>query len=292
MKLSTGILLKLVGVGLCYSIIQPCPVLAQGEPLVLGARAWGLGNATVADSDPSSPGANIAGIAAAEVTHILAAYDTHYNLPGIGVFAASAVVPLPSQFVTSVAVLRFGDEQYHDLQASIGLAHRIEKVSLGLRFNYLQQAFNIPSLILSRRSLVMDMGGQIMLGNRLRMGAHAYNLFQSSFSGEGGAKVPTILKIGLQYEPVPAVYLAAELYKHTNLPTVVRGGLSYKPLPFLIIRTGISAGPMTHHFGLGVQAQPFWFDYAVHSHNHLGWSHHLSIGYRLQRKETESGVAP
>jgi hypothetical protein len=76
-----------------FSIIS-VPGFAGGNPFPIGARTWGLANATVARSDYYAAGNNIAGLAGITTTTIFSTYDSHYNFDGINTLGFGAVTPL------------------------------------------------------------------------------------------------------------------------------------------------------------------------------------------------------
>jgi hypothetical protein len=260
---------------------------AGGDTFPVGARSWGQANAQVAQSDRYSLVNNIAGLAGLGEASLFSSYHTYYGFEGISTLAFGAVLPVSPDLTTGFSAQRFGDNIYNELKFGLGAAHRINRVSLGLKFSYVQLAVQAPSLALSRKALLVEMGGVARLSSTLDFGAHLYNLTQGSFTGEADGQLPTVLRVGGTYRPLPALRLSGELVKDTALPTAVRAGLEYEVLSGIFLRTGLATRPHTTHFGLGFVANAFFLDYALHTHPQLGWSHHLSLAYGLEKKKKQ-----
>ncbi|CAG5007415.1 hypothetical protein DYBT9275_04040 [Dyadobacter sp. CECT 9275] len=266
--------------------------LAEGNPFVAGARAWGIANATVARHDQFSIYGNAAGMAASGQPALFSSFDSHFGFEGLNTVAFAITSPLSSDLSGGFSVLRFGDKFYNEFAMAIGAGHRINQVSLGMKVNYLQTAVNISSLSTSHRAAVMELGGIVKVTPALSVGAHMYNLLQSSYSGDLHARVPTVLKAGFQYSSGETVTFSAEMNKHTDQPVAFRAGLEYRFLKQLYLRTGISTRPVMHYFGTGFSTLKFRIDYAVSTHPQLGWSHHFSLLYLLKSAKGQKEKHP
>ena len=261
-------------------------VSAQAFPFPVGARSWGIGNATVARADFTSGVTNIAGLGGLREAGIFSSYDSHYGFEGIGTYAFGAVLPVTEDLGVGFTVQRFGDKLYNESTIGLGAGHRIGRVSLGLKVNYLQNAVNASTLTFSRNALVFEFGGIVQFSSQLFFGAHVFNMTQSSYSGDYGNRVPTALRAGFLYKTQKNIHLLAEIEKNTDLPFSIKAGLEYQIWKKLYLRTGVASRPLTNHFGAGFKAKKFYFDHAVHSNANLGWSHHFSLGYVFwERKE-------
>lgn len=261
-------------------------VLAQNaESFPLGARAWGMAQAVVAQSDRYALVNNIAGIATQRERSAFSSYDSYYGFQSVGTLAFGAVMPLRDDLAAGFSVQRFGDQIYNEMSFGLGVAHRINRISLGLKADYRQIAVNANSVSLSRKALVVEMGGIAQLSSTVFLGAHLYNLTQSSFTGEGSEGLPTVLKTGLTYVPTESLRLSGEFVKNTTYSASLRAGIEYEAIPKLYFRTGIASKPYTTHFGLGYAGGSFAVDYAASSHPQLGWSHHITLAYVWKKAE-------
>ena len=263
--------------------------LAQSSAdLPVGARSWSLANAVVAQADRYSLINNIAGLATQQETSVFSSYHSYYGFEGVNTLAFGVGVPLREELAAGFSVQRFGDKLYNELSFGLGVAHRINRISLGLKISYRQVAVNAPSLSLSKKALVVEMGGIAQLSSTVYLGAHVYNLAQGTFSGDGSVNLPTILKTGFTYIPTKSLRLSAEFVKNTNYPASLRAGLEYEVLPNLSLRTGIAAKPYTNHYGVGFVGGNFTVDYAATTHPYLGWSHHVTLAYAWKKAVREN----
>ncbi len=261
----------------------------QAGDFPIGARSWGMGNAVVAQSDRYALVNNIAGLATQNEASFFSAYHSYHGFEGVNTLAFGAVVPLREELAAGFSVQRFGDKIYNEMAFGIGVAHRINRISLGLKASYRQIGVNAASVSLSKKALVVEMGGIAQLSSTVYLGAHIYNLTQGSYSGDGSEGLPTVLKTGLTYVPTKALQLSAEFVKNTAYPASVRAGLAYEVIPRLRVRTGIATKPYTNHFGLGFVGGDFDIDYAASSHPQLGWSHHVTLAYVWRKVDKGKG---
>ncbi|TDB63402.1 PorV/PorQ family protein [Arundinibacter roseus] len=265
----------------------PCAGFAGDDVFPIGARSWGMAHAIIAQSARESIVNNVAGIAALQDPAFFAAYHSYHGFDGLSTVAFGAVLPIKKELTSGFSVQRFGDKAYNELSMGIGVAHRINRVSLGIKVNYRQIAALTPSLSISRHAVVIEMGGLVQLSSSLYMGAHIYNLTQSGKSETDLQQIPTILRVGFMYSPSSVIRLSTELVKNTDDPMSLRYGLEYEVVPHLFLRTGFSTKPRIAHAGIGFNARNFSIDYALSSHTQLGISHHFTLAYRpLKEKKS------
>jgi hypothetical protein len=238
-----------------------------------------MGQATTAQSHYLSIFSSIAGIAGQQQGAVITSFDSYYGFEGLATFALAAVHPLSNDMAGGITIQRFGDKLYNNLSISIGAAHRISWMKLGVKVGYVQVAVDAPSFSISQKALVVEMGGIARLSSQVALGAHFYNVTQSQFNGKTKEQLPTVLKAGLSYTPTKSFEFNVDIVKNTDTNINVRAGLEYQPMEHVFLRTGFSSGPAMSHFGAGFAAKRFSIDYAMHTHLSLGWSHHLGITY-------------
>lgn len=265
----------------------PFTVVAQSYPYILGARAWGIADANIAKSDFTASTDNVAGLGALRETVLYTSYDSHYSFDGIATFAIGGCIPLSDDLGMGFSCYRFGDKLYNMSAISVGAGHQLGRIKLGVKINYIQNAVNAPSLTFSRNTLVVDFGGIVKFSKQLFLGAHINNLTQSKYSGDYSEAVPTLLRLGMMYKPHDKLTISTEIEKNTDMKFRIKSGLEYQIWEMICLRTGVATRPSTSHFGLGFKGANFYIDYAAHSHPHLGWSQHISIGYSLGQRGNE-----
>ncbi|MBU1822656.1 MAG: hypothetical protein KKG00_14255 [Bacteroidetes bacterium] len=264
--------------------------LASGDDFPIGARAWGMGNAMVAQADRYAVVNNVAGLATLTEASLFSSFHSYHGFDGLSTLAFGVVLPVRKELVAGFSVQRFGDKIYNELAFGLGVAHRINRVSLGLKIGYRQLAVVAQNVALSRKALVVEMGGIAQLSKTVFFGTHIYNLAQGSYSGENAERLPTVLRTGFTYVPTSSLRLSAEFVKNTDYPASLRAGLEYEVISHFTIRTGINTKPYTNHVGVGFAGDSFAMDYAASSHPQLGWSHHVTLAYTL--KKSKEPAAP
>ncbi|HSI89535.1 MAG TPA: hypothetical protein VK927_00390, partial [Adhaeribacter sp.] len=61
-----------------------------------------------------------------------------------------------------------------------------------------------------------------------------------------------------------------------------KAGLEYRVIEKLSLRTGFSTLNQSASFGIGFRAGSFQIDYAATSQSRLGFSNHVSVGYKFE----------
>ena len=252
----------------------------------LGARARGMGDASVALEDSFSPFNNIGGTAAIEEITAVAAYENRFNFKHFQHFGAGFMLPL-APGVISLTAQKIGAEYYNEQNYGIGFSNKLGFVSLGIQLNYTQYHIaetgtkGVPSLAF---------GGVAKLLPSLSFGAHIYNLNQAKISKEENLYLPVILKSGLSYEPAQSLIIGVEIEKDIDKEARIKGGLEYQVIKKFSLRTGISSFPYQHHFGLGFSPTLFSIDYALTTHANLGLIHQMSLVYKFRRPSSKKSL--
>lgn len=269
---------------LLVSLLVFAKAYAGGDPFPLGARSWGMANASVTLADGWSLWNNAAGLATAKDRQCLFAYDLRFGMKGLQTMAVGYVQPLRTG-VLGAGVSRFGDELYSESTASVAYAYQMDKVSFGLKINYLQTAI---AEIGTRRQATFELGAIGQLLPQLTLGAHIYNFSQARFNRDIDERIPVIMKAGLSYMPGSKLMLNAEVEKDIDHPASLRIGTEYEIVKNLRLRTGICTQPSVYGFGIGFSPKKLHLDYALRTHPVLGLSHQISVAVKInRRKKTE-----
>lgn len=254
---------------------------AQINPEPVGARSWGIGNASVTITDQWSIFNNVAGMTDVEQIAVFAAYENRFGLTEFQTFNLGGVVPLSGKWGTiGVSFSRFGDEIYNEQKIGLGYAHRIANVSLGVKVNYVQASIQELG---SGGNIAFEFGGIAeVIPKALFFGAHIYNFNQSEISAEfENEKIPVVMKAGLSYHPLENLMLNVEIEKDVEQDAIFKAGLEYEIIQNLHLRTGINPRIETSYFGLGFSPRFLEFDYALAWAGDLGLMHHISLSYLI-----------
>lgn len=272
-------------ISLIFSLLF-LPLLGYGQidNEALGARARGLGNAAVTLRETWAIFNNVAGLATLEDASLGFTYDNRFGVAEFQTFGIAGVLPV-AWGVGGLSVSRFGDELYSETRIGLGFARELDKVSLGLKVNYLQ--VNLQDLG-SAGAVVLEFGGLVQISPELHLGAHIYNLNQAQMTTDfdDAERIPTVLKAGLSFRPIETLRLNVETEKDIDYEASFKAGVEYEIIPKLSLRTGIQTKPFANHFGLGFRPRRLDIQYALSSHQVLGLSHHLSLAWQFTQKNT------
>jgi hypothetical protein len=260
------------------SIINSNLTFASGEPFPMGAKSWGIGNATVAIADNYSVFNNPAGLGFLKDNFASASYHARYGISGLQTLSLSGNYNTKLANV-GLAIERFGDKLYNEQKLGLALAKSTNRVSLGLKVSYFQAAIENFA---SKNTLLTEFGVITKLSSKVQMGFHAYNLTGAKLFAS--QRIPTVLRLGVSYAPTKQILLVTEAEKDIEFPMLIKAGLEYQIVNNFYLRTGITSKLNNAHFGFGFQSKQFIFDYAASSHSALGFSHHLTISYQISKK--------
>src|SRR5688500_6490749 len=254
-------------------------VFAGNDHVPLGARAAGLSNATVCLPDAWSLHNNVSGIANLEKPEIGVFAENRFVMKAFTTVALTGVMQLGKSGGIGAELYRFGDKLYNEQRLGIGYAHKLGQVSLGLKADLLQvhvEEFG------SKRVVAFSFGGQSQVVPGLFFGAHIYNFNQVKLAEFEDERVPTVMNAGISYRPGKKVMLNVETEKDLELDADFKAGLEYQMNEKLALRTGFSTLTQSVSFGVGFAARSFQIDYALTSQSRLGFSNHVSVGYKFE----------
>lgn len=263
------------------AILHSTLTFASGEPFPIGAKSWGMGNASVAIADNYSVFNNPAGLGFLQESFVSASCHTRYNIAGLQTFSLSGNYNTKYSNI-GLGIERFGDKLYNEQKLGLALAKSSNRVSLGLKVNYFQATIDNFAV---KSTLLTEFGLMTKLSSKVQMGFHAYNLTGAKLFAS--QHIPTVLRLGLSFTPSKQILLVTEAEKDIELPMLIKAGIEYQIVKNFYLRTGITSKLNYAHFGFGIQSKQLIFDYAASSHSALGFSHHLSITYQIGKKNTQ-----
>jgi hypothetical protein len=255
----------------------------QNSHFRIGARSAGMAYLQAGMKDIQSAFHNPAGLSYLRSTEFNLNYEYRFGLEELSTLSAAAA--FHSKYGTAgIALSRFGADLYNTQRASLSFSNQFGLASLGIRVNIDQIRFQDfgQSSVAS-----VDFGGMAPLTKALHFGAFIRNLSQSSFNGLQQEYVPTVLALGLVYQPLEEVMLSTEIEKDLDLPANVKVGLEYLLRNLLYLRTGYQSRPSTPHFGFGIVQEQWQLDYSIHRHLSLGYVHQASMRFQLANKSKQ-----
>lgn len=253
----------------------------QVENVVLGAKANAMGNIASLHTDEWALFNNIGALAQNENLSVFGTYHLPFGIADFQTFALGAVAPLKFGGVAGLNITRFGDDLYNEMLVGLGYSHKIQQVSLGIKANYAQIAFQDLGSI---GTVVLEFGGLAEITPKISFGAHIYNLNGAKFSSDFSEdeEIPTIMRAGLRYQAIEPLNLVFETEKNINFPASFKVGVDYNAFKNIYFRTGVETEPFISHFGAGFYHKKIRIDYALASESTLGLSHQFSMLWQIK----------
>jgi hypothetical protein len=279
----TGCKLKLNFIsGRLFVFILLLPAISfSSEPEKFpGARASGLGNSSIALSDPWSLFNNQAGLGWQRSYWGGVYQENRYFMKELSYSSLGGCIPVKPGTI-GVGLTHFGFSQFS--QSRFGLSYGMmlsRKVAAGVGLNY--HRVHLAGEYGSAECITAEGGIIYQPLDKIAIGAHVFNPSHSSLGRS--QSLPAVFGIGLAYHPVDYVLITLQGDDNTQSSPTFRTGVEYSPVRSLSIRAGLSSNPMTLAFGLGWRVKAICFDLAFSYHAVLGYTPYISLAYTFGRE--------
>lgn len=267
--MTTGLRILLV------SFILRGVVLAAFEPREIGARAGGVGGASVAAlNDSWSSWHNPSGLSQLRIQTVSLFYSpAPFGLKELA-FGALAYVHPTEVGCLAISASRFGFDLYKETTVALSYSNSYHQaVAFGLSLRYHRLDIDRYG---SAVAIGLDAGILIVPLENLRVGFIISNLNAPTI-GVTNERIPQVYAMGFSYTPVEKLAILVKVEKDLRFPTSVKAGVEYRLLDFLALRTGLVTMPSKVTAGMGVLRSHFSLDYAVQIHPELGVTHQFSV---------------
>jgi hypothetical protein len=255
-------------------------VRAGGDPIPVGARFGGMGNAGITLIDLWSVRRNPAGLAGLDKPMAGLYYQQHWLSPDLAMKGFAAAVPL-GKGTLALSGNDFGYSLYREQLFGLAYAMRFgEGLRASVQLDYL--GTRLGENYGSSSAMVAELGMQAKLNDHLWIGAHLYNPGRAKLGGPYEEKIPTLLRAGLGYTFSEKLLMTGEVEKDIDRRERYMAGIEYHPNQALYLRTGISTGNTQGHFGVGLRFGQFDVDMAVSFRGQLGATPQLNLNYRFK----------
>lgn len=251
------------------------------ENRVSGARSAALGNATVADSHPESLLQNTAGLGFLHRMTALLVYESRYSVKEYSQMTAGILIPAGRYGNWGFSICQFGSGEYREYKLGLQYARTFgQKWSAGMQFDRLSVWF--PENISPSKAITMEGGLIYRPDEKLHIGIHLFNLFQSPFVIHA-AKIPLpwSFRIGESWNIAHGLVWSVEMEKVQLQPAVMKSGIEFMPQPGFFLRSGFTGRPFYPSFGTGFLIRRIMVDMAFSYHGHLGFSPIVGLNYSL-----------
>jgi hypothetical protein len=259
---------------------------AGNEDYSIGARSSAMGNASVSLCDVWSAHHNQAGLGFVRDISAGAYYENRFLIKEIGV--KGGVVALPIKAGTfGLCITNFGYSQYSENKYSLSFAKAFgEKFSAGIAMDYLTT--KIAEGYGSKGVLAAEAGIIAKPIKGLTIGAHVFNPTRSKISEYDNERLPTIIRLGADYNFSDKITLALEAQKDIKYKAEFKAGLEYKAVKELYLRIGVSTNPTLSSFGFGLNLKNLKIDVSASYHQTLGITPQLGLSYTFAKANKPS----
>jgi hypothetical protein len=256
---------------------------AGNEDYPIGARSAALGNASVSLSDVWSAHHNQAGLAFVNDFAAGVSYENRFLLKEISVRGCAVALPIKAG-TFGLCITNFGYTQFNENKYSLSFAKAFgDKFSAGIAMDYLTT--KIAEGYGSKGVLAAEAGIIAKPIKNLSIGAHVFNPTRAKISSYDNERLPTILRLGADYNFSDKVTVAVETQKDIKYKAEFKAGIEYKAVKEFYLRIGISTNPSLSTFGFGVNLKNFKIDIAASYHQTLGISPQLSLSYTFVKAD-------
>jgi len=243
----------------------------------IGARSAAMGGYNVTLSDVWSTNNNQAGLGFMEDLSGGIYYENRFLLSETSYKAGAFVLPVKTGAL-GVSVTSFGYELYNEKKAGLSYGQRFgSKLSVGVQLNYLNT--KLMQEYGSKTSITGAVGVISKLSEEFTLGVHVYNPTRSKLTDDNNERIPTIMKLGLDYRFSDKVMFAVSTEKDVDFDARVNAGIEYHVTEMFYLRGGISTNPTQYAFGVGMQLKNLKVDLSSSFHQTLGMTPGISIIY-------------
>ncbi len=264
-----------------FITLSSIEIYGQKIPSNLGAAESAMGGTGVASSGLWAFANNQASLGFNSQFGVGFYYENRFMTKELSLNALSLVVPTKKGSF-SANLSYFGYSQYNEKK--FGLAYGLllsKRLALGVQMDYLTT--NIGNNYGSVGLFTFEIGLMAKVSEDLTLGAHIFNPIQVKLNDYNGEKIPSLLKIGLQWRLDKNFTAAMEAQSDIDNKIVMCGGLEYRIRDILYTRIGISNNPSIFSFGVGLQMKAFRIDFSSSMHQTLGYSPQLSLIYQMDK---------
>jgi hypothetical protein len=263
---------------------------AGNENFSIGARSSAMGNASVSLSDVWSAHHNQAGLGFERNVSAGVYYENRFLLKELAL--KGVVVSLPVKAGTfGLCVTNFGYSLYKENKYSLSFAKAFgDKLSIGVAMDYLTT--KIAEGYGSKGLLAAEIGIQSKPIKGLTIGAHVFNPTRAKIAEYNNERLPTILRLGVDYNFSDKIILAVETEKDISQKAIFKAGLEYKAVKEFYLRLGIATNPTLSSFGFGLNLKNFKIDFSANYHQTLGVVPQLGLTYSFKKTESVNSKIP
>lgn len=133
----------------------------------------------------------------------------------------------------------------------------------------------------------LNLGGLAYIADDLRLGFYLHNINRASY-GNTENQIPVVINAGLSYDVIKELSLNFSVDKDIKYKASFQFGINYDIIEYVSLRTGFSNEPSRFSAGIGINYLNYSLDYAMFSHNALGFTHQAGIIVSFGREDNRN----
>jgi len=242
-----------------------------------GGRSAGMGSASVALNDFWAVHNNQAGLAG--FTDIAAGvyFENRFLMKELSRKVVAVVMPSRSG-VFGLTFDNFGSSLYSENKVGLAFARSFgSNLSAGIQLDYMNT--HLAESFGNHSTVTFEAGVLAHVNRDLSLAAHVFNPLNVKLSNETGERIPSIIRLGAEYDFSEKLILTGEAEKNIDQKMQVKSGVEYRIVNQAMVRAGITTNPITYTFGFGLDMKKFKVDLSSTVHQVLGYSPQVSVCY-------------
>ena len=256
---------------------------AGNENFSIGARSSGMANSSVSLSDVWSAQQNQAGLGFLHNYSAGVYYENRFLLKELSIRGAVVAVPVKGG-TFGLCITNFGYTSYNENKYSLSFAKSFgNKLSAGIALDYLTT--KIAEGDGTKGVFAAEFGFQAKPIKGLTIGFHIYNPTRTKLADYYNERIPTIIRLGADYNFSDVVLLAVETDKDISQKANFKAGIEYRVVKEFYLRIGIATNPTLSSFGFGLNLKNIKIDISTSYHQVLGFSPQLGLTYNVIKKK-------
>jgi hypothetical protein len=183
-------------------------------------------------------------------------------------------------FGIAISHLRLG--QYANTFAGLAYGRKFgERFSAGLRFDCYHVSFGKEYE--AGTAVSFDAGIQWEVSESVSLACNVFNPTKVKFPGLSDKQMPSIIRTGVSYKPIPELVMLTEFEKTSGSVIVIAYGMEYAFDNKIFVRAGLGLNSSKFSFGFGYVYSQFTIDVAASWHQTLGFTPQASLAYTFTR---------
>jgi hypothetical protein len=273
----------------CFADIQSGFAQVINDPV--GARSTAMAGVNATLSDVWSANNNQAGLAFVEDLSAGLYYENRFLLKETSYKAGAFVLPTKTG-AFGVSIASFGFTEFMETRAGLSYGLKFsERFAVGVQMNYLRTS--LTQEFGSKNSVTGAVGLIGKLNDEITIGAHVYNPNRSKLAEYDNERIPTVMKLGMDYRFSEKLMIVVETEKDIDFDAIVKFGVEYQFMDILYVRGGISNNPTSSAFGFGLIMKNFILEASSSFHQTLGMTPGISLIYKnpsSKNKKVKTGI--